>query len=312
MKKSIELIKELGLRPPNDLTPIKLAALFKNQKYAAVNPELIGLKTVGGLKAWLGTDHVGREKTKRRIAIVGKGITFDSGGISIKPSHNMGDMKFDMLGAATVLALRDTLKGFTGRADLFGVCAENTFHQDSARPGDVITYPCGTRVEIENTDAEGRLVLADGILEAKKNNPELIITIATLTGAAKAALGPATAVFSNNDTLVEGFLKVAGECQELAWRLPIWNIHRRDIECPVSADSKGNVVPNPVADIRNQGTMAGASTAAAFLERFVGDTPWIHLDIAGSAYKNRKPTGAMLKSLTKFILNKDFLGETTE
>ena len=291
MKKAIKLIKELGLRPPNDLTPIKLAELFRDRRFAQVFPDLVGLRTVGGLKAWLGIDSTGTKKTDRKVAIVGKGITFDSGGISIKPSHNMGDMKFDMLGAATVLGLRSTLKSFEGRVDLFGVCAENTFHQDSMRPGDVITYPNGIRVEIENTDAEGRLVLADGIIEAKKNDPELIITIATLTGAARAALGPATAIFSNDDTLVEGFLKVAGECSELAWRLPIWDIHRKDIEA----------LPE-VADIRNQGTMAGGSTAAAFLERFVGDTPWIHLDIAGSAYKDRMPTGAMLKSVTKYLL----------
>ncbi len=288
---SIALIKELGMMPPNILTPIKLAEYFHHQTYAFVNNgQLAGLSAVGGSKAWLGHSVVGRGESSTKIAIVGKGITFDSGGISIKPHHNMHHMKMDMLGAATVLALAKPLSKCSGTLHLYGCCAENTFHQDTMRPGDVLTYANGTKVEIIDTDAEGRLVLADGILAAKKEDPDLIITIATLTGAAKAALGNATAVFGNKQALVKTFTEIAGACEEEVWQLPIWDQHRKNIK-----GVKG------VSDIKNLGTIAGASTAAAFLEHFVGDTPWIHLDIAGSAYKNDVPTGVMYKTLKTYL-----------
>lgn len=289
---SVALIKELGLMPPNELTPFKLAQYFQEQKFAFVHEkELAGLKAVGGIKAWMGYSRVGQGTSSVNIAIVGKGITFDSGGISIKPHHNMHHMKFDMLGCATTLALEKHVSALAGTYHLYGCCAENSFHQDTMRPSDVITYDDGTKVEVIDTDAEGRLVLADGILAAKKESPELIITIATLTGAARAALGNATAIFGNNRKLVEKFWNTADECGEDAWALPIWDQHRKNIK-----GQKG------VADIKNLGTIAGASTAAAFLEHFVGaGTKWLHLDIAGSAYKNDVPTGAMYKTLKKFL-----------
>ena len=273
--------------PPNELTPIKLAEHFQEKEFALTSPRLVGLKTVGGSKAWLGYSKVGKSTSELNIVIVGKGITFDSGGISIKPSNKMHEMKMDMLGAATVLALAKPLSKLDGTFHLYGCCAENTFHHDSMRPGDVITYPDGTSVEIINTDAEGRLVLADGILEAKKHSPNLIITIATLTGAARAALGEGTALFSNRDDLAKRFIDYS---KEDIWRLPIWEQHRKNIK-----GQKG------VSDLKNLGTIAGASTAAAFLEHFVGDTPWIHLDIAGSAYKDGVPTGAMFKTIKNYF-----------
>ena len=286
---STSLIKKLGLMPPNVLTPIKLAEYFQQQTFAS-STELAGLKAVGCSKAWLGHSEVGKGTSGMNIAIVGKGITFDSGGISLKPGKDMHHMKMDMLGAATVLALSKELDKLNATFHLYGCCAENTFHHDQMRPGDVITYANGVTVEIINTDAEGRLVLADGILAAKKHNPDLIITIATLTGAARAALGDATAVFGNCQDDVDKLLSVAAECNEAAWQLPIWEQHRKNI-----AGQKG------VSDIKNLGTIAGASTAAAFLEHFVGDTKWIHLDIAGSAYsKDGVPTGAMYKTLLKY------------
>lgn len=293
----MKLIKKLGLMPPNVLTPVKLAEYFQEKEYAFTSNKLAGLKAVGCSKAWLGYSKVG--KGTKNIAIVGKGITFDSGGISIKPSRDMHHMKMDMLGAATVLALAKELDKLDATFHLYGCCAENTFHHDQMRPGDVLTFVNGTTVEIINTDAEGRLVLADGILAAKEHNPDLIITIATLTGAARAALGDATAVFGNCQDAVDKLLSVAAECGEAAWQLPIWEQHRKDI-----AGQKG------VSDIKNQGTIAGASTAAAFLEHFivtdyehfVADNKWIHLDIAGSAYsKDGVPTGAMYKTLKKFF-----------
>jgi leucyl aminopeptidase len=290
MKKAKKIIVELGLMPPNILTPIKLASMFNHKEFAHTSKELVGLKAVGGSKAWLGHTQVGKKESNFRVAIVGKGITFDSGGISIKPAHNMHEMKFDMLGAATALALAETLKDFKGIVDIYGVCAENTFHHECLRPGDVLEYADGTKVEIINTDAEGRLVLADGIIEAKKHHPDIIITIATLTGAARAALGSATALFGNDDSLVQKAIEASKEAKELLWQLPIWDIHRKDIK-----GIKG------VADIKNQGTIAGASTAAAFLEHFVKDSLWLHFDIAGSAYKDSKPTGVMLETITKLL-----------
>jgi len=285
------LIKKLGMMPPNVLTPIVLAQYFQEQKYAYVNSEeLAGLRAVGGGKACLGHTKIGRAENSSVVALIGKGITFDSGGISIKPAYNMHLMKFDMLGCATTLALEKPVSSLAGTYHLYGCCAENTFSHETMRPSDVLVYDNGTKVEIINTDAEGRLVLADGILAAKKESPDLIITIATLTGAAKAALGCATAVFSNSKELVNKFLKVAEECEEEAWQLPIWEQHRKNIK-----GQKG------VSDLKNCGSIAGASTAAAFLEHFIGDTPWIHLDIAGSAYKNDVPTGAMYKTLKKFL-----------
>ena len=233
---------------------------------------------------------VGKGASPTKIALVGKGITFDAGGISIKPHHNMHHMKFDMLGCATVLSLEKFLSQCEGTYHLYGCCAENTFHHETMRPSDVLTYDNGTKVEVIDTDAEGRLVLADGILAAKKENPDVIITIATLTGAAKAALGCATAVFSNRQGLANTFLSMAKDCEEEAWQLPIWEQHRKNIK-----GQKG------VSDIKNLGTIAGASTAAAFLEHFIGDTKWLHLDIAGSAYKNDVPTGVMHKTLKNFI-----------
>lgn len=285
---SIQLIKKLGLMPPNKLTPGRLASYFKHREWAL--GKYTGIYAVGGDTGLLGYTKTGKGTVGVDVALVGKGITFDSGGISIKPSKDMHLMKFDMLGAATVLALEKHLKDQPSTYHLYGCCAENTFHDNTMRPGDVLTYADGTKVEVINTDAEGRLVLADGIIEAKKHNPKLIITIATLTGAARAALGDATAVFGNQQYIINQFMGVAEKCGEQVWQLPIWDQHRDNIK-----GQKG------VSDIKNQGSIAGASTAAAFLEHFVGDTPWLHLDIAGSAYKDGVPTGAMYRTLKTFL-----------
>lgn len=285
------LIKKLGLMPPNILTPRVLVEYFDHRikAFPAINA---GLYAVGAGEGYLGCSRTGTSTGVTKVAVVGKGITFDAGGISIKSSTNMSDMKFDMLGCATVLALKDALKTSEHDISLYGCIAENVFKGDIMRPGDVITYRDGTKVEIEDTDAEGRLVLADGIQEAKANGADIIITIATLTGAARAALGEATALFGNDKHWTARFLEASVTTKELVWELPIFEHHREAI--------KG---PEGVADIKNYSDIAGASTAAAFLEHFVGDTPWIHLDIAGSACKDHVPTGAMLETLVQFITN---------
>lgn len=292
-----KLITRLGLMPPNILTPKELSSYFDSYCEATndedtQNNYMTGISAVGAGKGYLGIKYLTNLNSQIKIAVVGKGITFDSGGISIKPAKNMSDMKFDMLGAATVLGLCESFRKVycPHKVYGYGCIAENTFSSGQMRPGDVITYPDGTRVEIDNTDAEGRLVLADGILAAKSLHVDIIITIATLTGAARAALGEATALFSNNDILASKILDIAKEEGELLWRLPIFQHHRKAIK----ADKR-------VADIKNCSDIAGASTAAAFLEHFVAGTSWIHLDIAGSAYKDGSPTCVMLDTLHKFI-----------
>lgn len=292
-----KLITRLGLMPPNILTPKELSSYFDSCCEATndsdtQNKYMTGISAVGAGKGYLGIKCLTSQDSNIKIAVVGKGITFDSGGISIKPAKNMSDMKFDMLGAATVLGLCESYRKVECPHKIYGYgcIAENTFSSNQMRPGDVITYSDGIRVEIDNTDAEGRLVLADGILAAKSLHVDIIITIATLTGAAKAALGEATALFSNDKLLADKILDVAEKEGELLWRLPIFEHHRKAIK----ADKR-------VADIKNCSNIAGASTAAAFLEHFVKGTPWIHLDIAGSAYKDGSPTCVMLDTLHQFI-----------
>lgn len=276
--------------PPNILNPEKLASYFDMY---SVSADYVGIQAVGGGEGWMGYTPLGTDDSPAKVAVVGKGITFDSGGISAKPSSGMWKMKCDMLGAATALALKHTINPDL-RVDLYGCIAENTPRTNGMRPSDVLTYPNGTKVEVVDTDAEGRLVLADGILEAKENKAELIITIATLTGWAL-AVEPATVLFANSEQLAKDFEQSAKECDEKVVRFPIYQEHRDNIK-----GKKG------VADIKNLGSMkAGTCTAAAFLEHFIGDTPWIHLDIAGSATdKNGDPTGAMLATLTHFINNR--------
>jgi len=302
IKKGKKLIIELGQMPPNVLTPKVLAGKFQHSIHAALDEGLVGLRAVGGNKAYMGNTVLGGGN--KITALIGKGVTFDSGGISIKGGANMKDMKFDMLGAATVLAVGNAyIQKPSSTLAILAPCAENTFHDNTYRPGDILTYPDGTRVEVDNTDAEGRLILADAILKVR-GEAGLIITIATLTGAAAAAVGEATAVLSNDDGVAEEFLAVAEAEGERAWRLPLWKEHREaiDIKWEKEKKKKGDTSAFISNCVRGG---AGASTAAAFLEVFVGNTPWLHLDIAGSAYKDGVPTGAMLKSLVTFLNGRD-------
>ena len=296
VKRAKKSIVRLGQLPPNILTPRELASVFNSSRHAVENKkEMVGLHAVGGTKSYLGETILG--SGVERVALIGKGVTFDSGGISIKPGSGMKDMKFDMLGAATAHAVGMTYDVRDGAClHILAPCAENTFHDDTYRPGDILHYPNGVRVEVDNTDAEGRLILADAIIEAKKHSPKLIITIATLTGACVGAVGESTGVFSNCDDMVDIFLRHAEYEEELAWRLPLWKCHRDMLDVKWDKKKKDTAV-----FISNSVKGPGASTAAAFLQVFIGSTPWIHLDIAGSAYKDGVPTGAMLKTLTRFL-----------
>ena len=246
---------------------------------------------------------------ERHIALVGKGITFDTGGLSLKPAASMVGMKFDMAGAATSLAALRAIATLRlpVRVTAWLCITDNMPSGRALRPGDVIRILDGTSVEVLNTDAEGRLVLADGLVAASREKPDVIIDVATLTGAIVAALGHRhTGVFGDDDTVTE-FLAAAKQVDELAWHMPLPTHMEESLE-------------SPIADLQNvnmSDRMGGASFAGLFLRRFVGRTsdaddapriPWVHLDIAGSGehagaaygFTEKGPTGAMVRSIVAF------------
>ncbi len=205
-----------------------------------------------------------------RIAIVGKGITFDSGGLDIKPASGMRIMKKDMGGAAHALALAELIMAahLPVRLHMLVAAAENSIAGNAFRPGDILKSRKGITVEIDNTDAEGRLVLADALTKALEDKPSLIVDFATLTGAARVALGPdLPAMFSNNDELAEALQAAAKATTDPIWRMPLWAPY-------------ADMLDSDIADTANSGgAFAGAVTAALFLEKFVpDDVPWVHLD----------------------------------
>lgn len=238
------------------------------------------------------------------IAIVGKGVTFDSGGLSIKPSEGMVDMKCDMAGAATVVGAMRAIAQLGLKRNVIGLCglAENMISGDAYKLGDVIETRSGKTIEILNTDAEGRVVLADTLDVALQHNPSAIVDLATLTGACMVALGNEVAgLMTNNEDLCRTFSDAAGRENEPVWQLPMFPLY----------DEK---VKSKVADIKNvgEGRWGGAITAAKFLENFVGETPWVHIDIAGPAFADSpKPhrdagaTGVMVRSLVRWIRDRD-------
>ncbi len=240
-----------------------------------------------------------KSKPRATIAVVGKGITFDSGGLSLKPAKAMEWMKQDMSGAATVLAVMKSVAALQPRAEVRGyiASAENMPGQGAQKPGDVITYRNGKTAEVLNTDAEGRLVLADALCVASEDNPDCIIDLATLTGACMVALGTRIAgVLGNDQKLIDSLIEHGEANGERLWQLPLPDDYKRDIE-------------SATADIQNIGSgYGGTITAALFLEAFVGRTPWAHLDIAGPAfaeksmpYAPRGGTGFGIRSLVSYI-----------
>ena len=216
----------------------------------------------------------GREGAKT-LAVVGKGITFDSGGISIKPADHMENMKHDMSGAATTVGFLQAAADLKLPCNVIGIFAatENLPSGTSYKPGDVFKTYQGTFIEIVNTDAEGRVILSDSLAYAVEQEPDAIVDLATLTGACVVALGYHASGAMGNDEGLLALMKEAGDVTgERVWPLPLWKEHRRDIE-------------SSIADIKNTGGRAGgALTAAAFLQCFVGGKPWVHLDIAATAY----------------------------
>ncbi|MEK6334660.1 MAG: leucyl aminopeptidase [Acidobacteriota bacterium] len=233
------------------------------------------------------------------LALVGKGITFDSGGISLKPGENMELMKYDMTGAATVIGTMRAIAQLKPSIPVLGVapCSENLPSGKATKPGDVLIAMTGKTIEVINTDAEGRLVLADAIAYAKQLGATQIIDMATLTGAVSIALGDVnTAILGTDQALIDDVISAGKEVGEKFWQLPLDNEYTKQIK-------------SDIADIKNVGgKKAGTITAAAFLKEFAEDTSWAHLDIAGTAwgdpatpYRSKGPTGVAVRTLIEFV-----------
>lgn len=217
-------------------------------------------------------------KSKKKIVLIGKGVTFDSGGISIKPSAGMGEMKADMSGAAAVIGAMLSVAKAGLNVEVTGIipAVENMPSGKSMKPGDIVLTSSGKSIEVENTDAEGRIILADALEYASKEKPDVIIDLATLTGACVVALGEyAAGLFTKNDRLADDLFSAGQITHERLWRLPVW-------------DDYNKLIKSDVADVKNLGgKWGGAITAAKFLEYFVDkNIPWAHLDIAGPAMPN--------------------------
>ena len=281
--------RNLVNEPPNVLFPVEFARRAAELQALGVEIEVLdqaALEKVG-MRALLAVGQGSRNESRvvvmrwnggeagrKPVAFVGKGVTFDTGGISIKPAAGMEDMKGDMAGAACVVGLMHALASRKAKANVVGAIGivENMPDGNAQRPGDIVTALSGTTVEIINTDAEGRLVLADLLWHIQATcQPEIMIDLATLTGAIIVALAHEYAgMFSNSDTLSERLLKAGTETGERVWRLPL-------------GPSYDKLIESKFADIKNTGGRHGGSiTAAQFLQRFVNDVPWAHLDIAGT------------------------------
>jgi leucyl aminopeptidase len=284
------MARELVNEPPNVLFPIEFARRAAQLRKLGVEVEILDVKAMTklGMGALLGVAQGstqpgrtvimrwnGGKRGEQPVAFIGKGVCFDTGGISIKGAASMEDMKGDMGGAACVVGLLHALAARKAKLNVVGAIGlvENMPDGNAQRPGDIVTSMSGQTIEIINTDAEGRLVLADVLwYVAKKFKPKFMVDLATLTGAIMVALGTEYAgMFSNNDELAERLSKVGLETGERVWRMPLGPEYDKQID-------------SQFADMKNTGTRNGGSiTAAQFLQRFVDDTPWAHLDIAGTA-----------------------------
>ena len=295
---AVNYCRDLGNHPPNILTPTYLAneaiKIGKNKNFKTKIIDIKQFKKLG-LGSFYGVamgatepakfiivEYKGGNKTDKPLALIGKGLTFDSGGISIKPSPRMDEMKFDMCGGATVFGLMKAVSDLKPKMNIiFAIGAtENMPGSNAQRPGDIVKAYNGKTIEVLNTDAEGRLVLADVLSYVGKNyKPKFMIDFATLTGAVLVALGNrASGLMGNNEKLINKIKKSGDATGEKVWELPLWDEYTKDI--------KGKY-----ADIQNLGKAgAGTITAGAFLKEFVGDIPWCHLDIAGTAWGPKEPS----------------------
>ncbi|MFZ5568542.1 MAG: leucyl aminopeptidase [Pseudomonadota bacterium] len=295
----IELAKEWANRPANHATPSHLAdAARALAKLPKISCQVLGPREVAKLKMgafmavaqgseqplrFIVLQYQGAPKSQAPTVLVGKGITFDTGGISIKPAAEMDEMKYDMGGAASVLGVFRALGELKPAVNVVGLIpsCENMPDGRAVKPGDVVTSMSGQTIEILNTDAEGRLILCDALSYAERFKPAAVVDIATLTGACVIALGAVrSGLFSTDDALAQRLLMAGETAQDLAWRMPLDEDYAEGL--------KSNF-----ADVANiAGRAGGAITAAKFLQRFTEKFPWAHLDIAGTAWKSGAAKGA--------------------
>jgi leucyl aminopeptidase len=311
---ALRLTKDLANQPANVCTPTYMVEQAKTLAktvgltckvldHAAMRKEGMGalLAVAQGSEqpAFLVTlEYHGAEKNQKPVVLVGKGVTFDSGGICLKPSASMEEMKYDMCGAATVLGVLQAAAQMKLPLNIVGVMAltENLPSGRAVKPGDIVTSLSGQTIEIINTDAEGRLILADALTYSERFDPDVVIDIATLTGAIVVALGDvASGLMSNQAELTQALLQAGEQSGDQAWSLPLWEAYQPQVD-------------SPIADMMNIGIGGAKSiTAACFLVRFAKKFHWAHLDIAGTAWKNGKTqsaTGRPVSLLVQFLLNR--------
>lgn len=310
---SINWTRDLINHPSNHVTPKTLSKYAKSIK-DGVRVNVLGRREIKNLKMGLllGVSRGSSEepqlitmeyspkKYKDTLVLVGKGLTFDSGGISLKPSEKMDEMKMDMAGAGTVIGVMKIVSKIKPTIRVVGIvpAAENLPSGNAIKPGDILTSMSSKTVEVINTDAEGRLVLADALTYSQKYKPTAIIDLATLTSSCIQALGhEAAGLLGNNEALINKIKKSAQNTGERVWQFPLWDEYR-------------NQIKGELADLNNtgEGRYAGVITASAFLENFVGNFPWAHLDIAGTAmlsknkyYNQKGATGYGVRLLINLI-----------
>jgi leucyl aminopeptidase len=310
----MSLTRDLGNLPGNVCTPTYLAeAAVKLAREWKLGIDVLERRRLErlGMGALLSVAKGSREPPKfvelryrgaakqaRPIVLVGKGITFDTGGISLKPSAEMDEMKFDMCGAASVLGTLRAIAELRPELNVVGLAptTENMPGGAASKPGDIVSSMSGQTIEILNTDAEGRLILCDALTYAERFEPAAVVDVATLTGACVIALGHvATGLYSNRDELAEELLEAGREAWDRAWHMPLWDDYQEGLK-------------SPFADVANiGGRPAGSVTAACFLSRFAEKYPWAHLDIAGTAWtsgKQKGATGRPVPLLTTFLLGR--------
>lgn len=306
--------RDLVNQPSNIMTPTAFADLAKriakinSLKFAVYNPKALGMGAFWSVAKGSNEparlvviEYRGNPRSKEKIALIGKGITFDSGGISLKPSKNMDEMKSDMAGAAAVLGTMSLLSDLKPKKNVMAVIplTENMPSGQATKPGDVVRSLSGYTIEITNTDAEGRLILADAITFAKAKGATQIIDVATLTGGCITALGnAASGLMGNDQEFIDKFISVSKGSGQRMWQLPLYDDYKEALK-------------SKVADLKNtSGTgKASASSGAAFLDKFIGDTPWIHIDIAGTAFLEKSQgylpegaTGVPVRTFIEFLI----------
>ncbi|WP_068545896.1 leucyl aminopeptidase [Thalassotalea crassostreae] len=311
----IKECKDVANLPPNICNPAYLADRANQlaEQYDNIETHIVNEKEMEelGMGSYLAVGrgsvneslmsvitYNGAGDDSKPVVFVGKGLTFDSGGISLKPGEAMDEMKYDMGGAAGVLGAMHSLAELQLPINVIGVLAgcENMPDANAYRPGDILTTMSGQTVEVLNTDAEGRLVLCDALTYVERFDPELVIDVATLTGACVIALGAhATGLLSSHNPLAHELLNASDQSGDRAWRLPLWDDYADQLE-------------SPFADFTNLGgRAAGTITAGIFLSKFTKKYHWAHLDIAGTAWRggaNKGSTGRPVSMLTQFLLNR--------